>query len=177
MAKYKVPIQRAHEPVRKRYGAIKILKDGRVRFLERQLHEGFEFVPQKISLYNKEKYAIYDSSNYSITVNYHGDYLFGFVLNNNRVAHGSFGGHRSGPALERAVTLMVNAGFGSWVLGGLYEATHNAGANPNLTDRQFNSVVKLLHRVVLLQGTGPVTPQRWRAAQAKWHSTSRRRKR
>lgn len=117
---------------------------------------------------------MYDSSNYSIVVKHNGDYIFGFVVNDNRIAHGSFGGHRSGRELEDAVTLMVEAGFGSWVLGGLYEATQAAGANRNMTLRQFYSVLKLLHRVVLLQGTGPITPQRWCAAQAKWHSTSGR---
>jgi hypothetical protein len=174
VARYKVPLQRAYEPAKKRYGAIKILKDGRVRFLEEKLRDGVEFVPQRYYIYNKEKFAIYDSSNYSINVRCYGDHIFGFVVTDNRVAHGSFGGHRSGPALERAVTLMVEAGFGSWVLGGLYEATQAAGANPNMTLKQFYSVLKLLYRVNLLQGTGPITPQRWRAAQAKWHSNSRR---
>lgn len=119
-------------------------------------------------------YALYDSSNYGIGVWKGSEYVFGFSVDRNHISHGTFGGHRSGRELEDAVTLMVEAGFGSWVLGGLYEATQAAGANRNMTLRQFYSVLKLLHRVVLLQGTGPITPQRWRAAQAKWHSTSGR---
>jgi hypothetical protein len=119
MARYKVDIERAGRLSAKRYGHMRILRDGRVRFSKGTGDSDLEFNPNRYAMVSGKTFAYYDSSKYTISVWTDGTIIYVFTVRRNRIAEGLFPALLSPSRLKSAVELMIGAGFSRWVRVGL----------------------------------------------------------
>ncbi len=143
MARYKTAIERAGRLSAKRFGQMRILRDGRVRFSKDAGDSVLEFNPNRYAVISGSSFAYYDSSNYTISVWADGAIIYVFTVRRSRIAEGLFPASLSPSRLKSAVGLMIEAGFGGWVRAGL-EGTLRSLALRGIADPRKLSLVRRL---------------------------------
>src|SRR3954463_8856600 len=126
MARYRVPLQKAeaYRPVL--YGALRILRDGRVR-LSRRLSKVEPYPGLSYAAYRyvavvengKLSHGLYDSSNYTIGVFTERGAVLTFALRRSRITDATFAVIPDLDAIAHHVALAQQAGFGAWIERGL----------------------------------------------------------
>ncbi len=151
MARYRVPASQVREHTPPKYGGLKILPDGRVRFLEEQIHPSFQYVVEKYSLRAEptgEEYGLYDSNDYGVGVLYRSQNILHVNLRRQRFADAIFPVVPQTGRIKRWAALVRKAGLGPWVTPALFNTLRSMTLSPYLSRPRLMAMHKLIEQSI-----------------------------